>query len=189
MSQQVLDTTSPVGDHAPAGTIYQDDIVRSRAARIVLAFGRVSLGWYFMWAFVDKMFGLGFATTAERAWLNGGKPAQGFMANAEGPFAGIFQWMAQTFGIFNDWLFMFGLVGIGLALLTGCGLRIAAVTGGILLTCMWLATFPAAGDTNPFMTSHWMEMSVLLASAFTLAGDTFGLGRWWGEKVGNSWLR
>ncbi len=67
MSQQVLDTTSPVGDHAPAGTIYQDDIVRSRAAHIVLAFGRVSLGWYFMWAFVDKMFGLGFATTAERA--------------------------------------------------------------------------------------------------------------------------
>ena len=189
MSQQVLDTTSPVGDHAPAGTIYQDDIVRSRAARIVLAFGRVSLGWYFMWAFVDKMFGLGYATTAERAWLNGGKPAQGFMANAEGPFAGIFQWMAQTFGIFNDWLFMFGLFGIGLALLTGCGLRIAAVTGGILLTCMWLATFPTSGATNPFMTSHWMEMSVLLASAFTLAGDTFGLGRWWGEKVGNSWLR
>lgn len=84
---------------------------------------------------------------------------------------------------------MLGLFGLGVALLTGCGLRITAVTGGILLTCMWLATFPAAGDTNPFMTSHWMEISVLLAAAFTLAGDTLGLGRWWGGKVGNSWLR
>ena len=63
------------------------------------------------------------------------------------------------------------------------------MTGGILLTCMWLATFPVAGDTNPFMTSHWIELSVLLAAAFTLAGDTFGLGRWWAGKVGNSWLR
>lgn len=189
MSQQATETRETAGDAAGTGTIYQDDIVRSSSARFILAFGRIALGWYFIWAFMDKLFGLGYATPAERAWLNGGKPAQGFMANAEGPFAGIFHWMAQTFGTFNDVLFMLGLFGLGVALLTGCGLRIAAVTGGILLTCMWLATFPAAGDTNPFMTSHWMEISVLLAAAFTLAGDTLGLGRWWGGKVGNSWLR
>lgn len=170
-------------------TIYQEDIVRSGPARYALAFGRICLGWYFLWAFLDKLFGLGYATPTERSWLNGGTPAQGFMANAEGPFAGIFHGMGQTFGAFSDWLFMAGLLGLGVALITGCGLRIAAVTGGVLLGCMWLATYPTAGDSNPFMTSHWIELAVLLSAATTLAGDTLGRGRWWGRTVGNSWLR
>lgn len=108
MSQQATETRETAGDAAGTGTIYQDDIVRSSSARFILAFGRIALGWYFIWAFMDKLFGLGYATPAERAWLNGGKPAQGFMANAEGPFAGIFHWMAQTFGAFNDVLFHAG---------------------------------------------------------------------------------
>ncbi|WP_418605480.1 hypothetical protein [Georgenia sp. SUBG003] len=65
----VPSTTTPV---------YQDQIVTSGAARKALAAGRIVIGWTFLWAFLDKLLGLGYMTPAERAWINGGTPAQGF---------------------------------------------------------------------------------------------------------------
>src|SRR3712207_7355187 len=54
----------------------------AKATRYVLAGLRLALGWIFLWAFVDKLFGLGFATKAENAWIDGGSPTQGFLGNA-----------------------------------------------------------------------------------------------------------
>ncbi|MEK6968627.1 MAG: hypothetical protein AABX51_08445, partial [Nanoarchaeota archaeon] len=52
---------------------------------------RISLGLVFFWAFIDKLFGLGFATTPEKSWLAGGSPTAGFLAGAtKGPFKAIF---------------------------------------------------------------------------------------------------
>lgn len=127
--------------------IFQTDIVHSRGARLALAGLRLVLGWTFLWAFIDKLFGLGFATPSARAWINGGTPAQGFMKGATEPFAEFFHSLVRTFGAANDWLFMLGLLGIGIALITGCGLKIAAWTGTLLLFLMYLAEFPL-GDTD-----------------------------------------
>ncbi|WP_418605163.1 hypothetical protein [Georgenia sp. SUBG003] len=75
-------------------------------------------------------------------------------------------------------------------MITGAGLKIAAVTGSLLMLFMYLAELPLAiGGTNPITDSHWIEAAVLIISATTLAGDTWGLGKWWAGKVGNSWLR
>ena len=170
-----------------ATTVYQEQIVTSGAARKALAVGRIVIGWTFLWAFVDKLFGFGFATPAERAWINGGTPAQGFINGIEGPFAGFFGVFANPFG---DWLFMAGLLGIGVAMVTGAGLKIAAVTGTLLMLFMYLAQLPLAlGGTNPITDSHWVEAMLLIIAAATLSGDTWGLGKWWAGKVGNSWLR
>ena len=38
-----------------------------KAIRYVLAALRLALGWIFLWAFLDKLFGLGLATKAENA--------------------------------------------------------------------------------------------------------------------------
>lgn len=85
---------------------------------------------------------------------------------------------------------MIGLAGLGTALVLGIGLKIAAVTGTLLLGFMWLSQFPPLiGGTNPITTSHWVEAALMILSAVTLAGDTCGLGRWWAGKVGNGWLR
>ena len=165
----------------------QEDIITSSAARKTLAVGRIIIGWVFLWAFIDKLFGLGFMTPAERAWINGGTPAQGFIKGIEGPFSGFFQVFANPFG---DALFMAGLLGIGVAMMTGAGLKIAAVTGSLLMLFMYMAELPLAlGGTNPITDSHWTEAMLLIISAVTLSGDTWGLGRWWASKVGNSWLR
>ena len=101
--------------------------VAPKPLRIVLAALRVVLGFVFLWAFVDKLFGFGFATPAERAWINGGSPTTGYLSGVEGPFAGIFNAIAGA--AWADWLFMAGLLGIGLALMPGIGMRVAAAAG------------------------------------------------------------
>ena len=80
--------------------------------------------------------------------------------------------------------------GIGVAMIAGAGLKIAAVGGTLLMLFMYLAELPLAlGGTNPITDSHWVEAMLLIISAVTLSGDTWGLGKWWAGKVGNSWLR
>lgn len=176
----------------PAGTaratVFQEEIVTRPGARYALAAGRIIVGWLFFWAFIDKLFGLGYSTPSERAWINGGSPAQGYIGGAEGPIAGFLQAAFQN--SFGDVLFMVGLLGIGLAMLVGAGVKIAAIAGTLLVFFMWLTQVPfLMGGTNPILTSHWIEAALLIIAATTLAGDTLGLGKWWGSKVGNSWLR
>lgn len=168
----------------------QTDIVTSPAARGALAFLRIVLGWIFLWAFLDKLLGLNHSTPSERAWINGGSPTAGFLSNASGPFGGFFRSLANL-GTFADVLFMAGLLGIGIALITGAGLRLAAICGTLLVFMMYLATFPfmREGVSNPITTAHWLEAAGMIVVALTLAGDTFGLGKWWASKVGNSILR
>lgn len=43
---------------------------------------RILVGFTFFWAFIDKLFGLGFATPSERAWINGGSPTTGYLTMA-----------------------------------------------------------------------------------------------------------
>ena len=49
------------------------------AFRYVIAAIRLSLGWIFLWAFLDKLFGLGHETAAKAAWIHGGHPTLGFL--------------------------------------------------------------------------------------------------------------
>ena len=85
--------------------------VAPKPARIVLAALRVVLGLYFLWAFVDKLFGFGFHTAPDKAWINGGSPTAGFLSGVAGPFAGPFNAIAGA--AWADWLFMAGLLASG----------------------------------------------------------------------------
>jgi thiosulfate dehydrogenase (quinone) large subunit len=146
-----------------------------RPAQVVLGVLRIALGFYFLWAFFDKTFGLGFATPADRAWVNGASPTTGFLSGVEGPFAGFFNGMAGA--AWADWLFMLGLLGIGLALVLGIGMRIAAVSGSLLLLFMYLAALPL--DTNPIIDDHITMALTIVALALIGGGDVLGLGRVW----------
>lgn len=147
----------------------------SRAAPLVWAVTRIALGFVFFWAFIDKLFGLGYATPSERAWVNGGSPTAGFLGGVEGPFAGTFN--AVSGQGWADWLFMFGLLAIGTALLLGIAMRLAAASGVVLLVLMWAAVLPIAN--NPFLDDHLVYALVLVGLAVSQAGRTVGLGRTW----------
>jgi thiosulfate dehydrogenase [quinone] large subunit len=151
---------------------------REKAVRYVFAGLRIALGWTFLWAFLDKMFGLGHETAAKAAWINGGSPTKGFLAfGAAGPFKGFYNEIAGA--AWADWLFMIGLLAIGTALLLGIGIRIAAVAGGLLLVMMWTAVLPP--DNNPFMDDHLIYAGLLAALALVGAGNTLGLGKVWAK--------
>src|SRR5690606_12630768 len=137
---------------------------------------RIGLGWIFLWAFLDKLFGWGFATATENAWVNGGSPTECFLTFATtGPFEGFYQSLAGQAWV--DVLFMVGLVAIGLALLAGVGMRVAAATGALLMVLMWSAVLPPAN--NPFMDDHLIYAGLLIGLAMVNAGDTLGFGRAW----------
>lgn len=149
---------------------------RERAVRYILAGIRLALGWIFLWAFIDKLFGLGLATESKNAWINGGSPTKGFLTfGVAGPFKDVYAGIAGA--AWADLLFMAGLAGIGVALLLGIGMRAAAVAGGLLLVLMWTAVLPP--ENNPFMDDHLIYAAVLAVLALVDAGDTWGLGRVW----------
>lgn len=119
---------------------------------------RIVMSLIFLWAFVDKTFGLGFATTPDKAWINGGSPTYGFLTfGTEGPFAEIFRSLAGI-GLV-DWLFMLGLLGVGLTLLLNRFVVFGAIAGGVMMILMWLATFPP--ENNPLIDDHIVYIFVL----------------------------
>ena len=162
-------------------------------ARYAWAVTRLSIGFVFLWAFFDKLLALGYATGTDRdtgaidrfgdaAWINGGSPTTGFLSGVQGPFKGLFEPMAGA--AWADWLFMTGLLAIGVALMLGIGMRIAAASGALLLVFMWMASLPL--DNNPFMDDHLVYAMVLIGLAAVHAGDTLGFGRTWART---DWVR
>lgn len=136
---------------------------------------RIVLGWIFLWAFLDKLLGLGFATPAAKSFLAGGSPTLGFLGSNAGPFADIFHGLAGQMWV--DWLFMLGLLGIGVALVLGIGMKLAAYSGSLLLLLMWLASFPI--KTNPFVDDHVVYIFLLFGLYFQKSGETLGFGKAW----------
>ncbi|MBB6344417.1 DoxX family membrane protein [Nonomuraea muscovyensis] len=144
-----------------------------RPVDYVWALTRIAIGWIFLWAFLDKTFGWGFATPAKRAWLEGGSPTTGFLkGTGENALGGFFGALAGQAWV--DWLFMAGLLGVGAALVLGVGTRVAAAAGGLMLLLMWAAELPLT--TNPFMDDHIVYAIVLVGLAMANAGATLGLG-------------
>ncbi|MFF2427132.1 hypothetical protein [Streptomyces mirabilis] len=161
---------------------------------------RLLTGFVFLWAFLDKTFGFGYATPSGKGWIDGGSPTKGFLSGvAAGPMESTFHsWAGDTWA---DWLFMAGLLGIGLALIGGIALRLAAVAGTAMMALMWVAEWPpakhlsdgtASMSTNPFADYHLVYAVVLIALALAAAGDTLGVGKLWAKLPvvrDHGWLR
>lgn len=135
-------------------------------AWFVLAVSRISLGFIFLWAFFDKWLGLGLSTAVTKSWISGVSPTTGFLNAAgkgTGPFADLFSFLASQSWV--DWAFMLGLLGLGVALILGVGLRIAAVAGTLLMLLMWAATLPI--KTNPFLDDHLIYALLMIIIAMS----------------------
>ncbi|MEC3982683.1 hypothetical protein [Amycolatopsis sp. H20-H5] len=164
-----------------------------------LAVLRIATGLLFLWAFADKAFGLGYATPSAKAWFSGGSPTKGFLGSVDvGPFSGMLHAWAGTW--WADSLFMLGLLGLGVAVTLGIGLRLAAITGTIMMALMWIAEWPLARTTdagrpssssNPLIDYHLIYALVLIVLAATAAGTVWGLGHRWNTLAAGRtrWLR
>ena len=153
-----------------------------------LATLRIAFGITFLWAFLDKTFALGFATGHDQegnldrfgpaAWINGGSPTEGFHSFAvpvDNPFQGFFTSLAGQAWV--DWLFMLGLLGVGVTLLLGVGMRIGAAAGAAMYAFMYAAVLPL--ENNPVVDVHLLGVISMAVLALGAAGTTWGLGHWW----------
>jgi thiosulfate dehydrogenase [quinone] large subunit len=174
-------------------------LTAARFGRVALNLLRLALGFEFLWAFFDKVFGLGYSTPSARAWINGGSPTKGFLSGVDsGPLQTVFNSIAGNPVV--NWLFMLGLLGIGVALILGVGLRVAAASGAVLLVMMWFASWPLAstvagkptGSTNPIVDDHIISALAIIVVGAYAAHSAGYLGRWWSNQSvvrRTPWLR
>lgn len=137
---------------------------------------RISMSFIFLWAFFDKLFGLGIGTKPANAWIQGFSPTSGFLKlGTRGYFKPFFESLAGNMAV--DWLFMLGLLFLGISLLFGIGMTIAGYAGTILMILLWLSLFPP--QSNPILDQHIIYVFVLLLLRAKQAGRIYGLGNWW----------
>ena len=154
---------------------------------------RIAMGWIFLWAFLDKMFALGFATGRDPktgeidfgspdAWINGGSPTEGFLSfglHTKEPFTGWYTDLAGQGWV--DWVYMISMAAIGILLIVGILTRLAAIAG-----IAWMVLFYTAAaiwpENNPFLDDHVVYAIILAGVAYVGAGRYLGLGGWWERR-------
>jgi thiosulfate dehydrogenase [quinone] large subunit len=156
----------------------------------LLAVARIMLGLTFLWAFFDKLLGLGFATCrdaktdsvtmlCEKAWVHGGSPTLGYLKFAtKGPLASFYQNLAGNW--FVDTLFMSAMLLIGLALIAGIGMKVATASAVTFLVMIWTAQL--LPENNPLIDEHVIYSVVLLAILSANSNQKLGLGSWWRKQ-------
>lgn len=159
---------------------------------------RVSLGLIFLWAFFDKLYGLGFSTCldsetkivsyiCESSWIKGGSPTYGFLKfGVHGPFASFYNSLAES--VFIEWLFMIGLLFIGLTLTFGFMIRLGSLSGALMLLLMYFALIPP--EHHPFIDEHLIYALIMMGFAFVHTCKHLGIGSWWTSLnfVKNRWI-
>ena len=148
---------------------------------------RMVLGYIFLWAFIDKLFGLGFSTCRDassgaisvgctQAWDRGGSPTAGFLGHATtGPFANFYHHLAGHSLV--DWAFMLGLLAIGVGLLLGIYVRLASFFGMFLLLLMWSSLLWPSN--TPGVDEHIVYAIALFGIALVDEHQVWGFRRWW----------
>lgn len=123
---------------------------------------RYMLAFIFLWAFFDKLFGLGFATQQGSAWINGVSPTMGYLKFGTGSAVGeYFKILAGNKVV--DILFMGGLLGVGASLAMGKFMKLGGYSGAIMMLLIYLSQLPL--KNNPIIDQHVVYIALLLAIA------------------------
>lgn len=137
---------------------------------------RVTVGWVFLYAGIEKVFGakaftaVGFlkfgtiGTTSE-------KVADGTIVNPTHDFWVSLAGNGTLMPIVN-FLVVFGEVAIGAALILGLATRFASVAGALMMTLFWIAAWDFAFGAIEY---HAVLAIVTLSLGIIGAGEFFGL--------------
>lgn len=103
--------------------------------KLFITLFRVAIGWHFLYEGLAKL------------WM-GNWSATSYLANATGPFARFYHWLAAFEGLMKivDPVNIAGLILIGLGLFPGLAIRLSSVSGIILLILYYFAYPPFSGD-------------------------------------------
>jgi thiosulfate dehydrogenase [quinone] large subunit len=189
--------------HDHAGST-DDGVHLNRAAARSAALLRIALGLIYLWAFASQAFGIGytnkpapppgappsaaysmpsdgamhFSYDPAKGYLTSGfeySPTKGYLGSStHGPLTVITDNLPTKV---MDFLWMFAIGGLGIALTLGIFSTLAG-WGGLALNALMLGTaFPP--ERNPLLDEHVIYGLVVITCLFIRAGDHWGLGRWW----------
>lgn len=116
---------------------------------------RVLLGWYFLYEGVIKL-------------LNPTWSAIGFLKSSEGIFKKFFSSLAANSSVLElvNFLNIWGLIAIGIGLITGAFSRLAAISGAVLVFMYYLA-HPPTIEAQPVLIGSeqalWVDKNLIFA--------------------------
>lgn len=152
---------------------FYKNLANLRSEELIWVLLRISMGFIFLWTFVDKA----------PMWLAGGSPTLGFLENGtSGVFADLFFNMSGN--AFTDLMYMFGLFSVGVALILGIQMKLAAIGGSLIMLLIYLASaLPPAH--NPIVDEHIIYILVLWGLYKVKAGQILGLD----SRLGAIWKK
>ena len=180
-------------DYEAAELVAPDTAPESQPkVRLVWGVLRLMMGFTFLWAFLDKLLALGFATGrnpdtgaidffGDAAWINGASPTEGFLSvglHTKEPFLSFYEGLAGSAWV--DWIYMLSMAVIGIALILGVATRLSAIGGAL-----WMLIFYTAAavwpENNLFLDDHLVYAVIFVGLAYAGAGRYLGLGKWWSK--------
>ena len=125
--------------------------------RLLITILRVAIGWHFLYEGLSKI-------------MQGNWTASGFLLNTSGFFSGFYHWIANSPAILqaSDFLNMYGLLLVGLALFIGLFSRVASICGAALLTLYYFAYPPFGSPLMNASEGHLFIVDKLFIEASAL---------------------
>ena len=140
---------------------------------------RIMIGLMLLWAFFDKLFGLGYPTPSGMGYLDGGSPTEGFLMMASnGTFGWLFKPMVDIHQVL-DVLIIVSMLGLSIGLILGIGKKICCVGGMVMFLIFYLALCPI--DDNPILDYHLIYIVILFGVLVTNSCKVLGLGKMWSD--------
>jgi uncharacterized membrane protein YphA (DoxX/SURF4 family) len=111
------------------------DLSKKAVTKLTLTLVRVAIGWHFLYEGISKL-------------MTEGWTSKGYLMNAGGFLSGFYHWLAEgeTMVRVMDFMNVYGLILIGLALFLGVFIRIAS-SAGILLLLLYYFAYPPFGTS------------------------------------------
>ncbi len=146
----------------------------------VLAIFRILIGWIMFWPFLDKLFGLGYATPAGYGYVDGGSPSSFVVYVTSGIFKDFYTSIAGNDLI--DILLLLGCLILGLTLILGIASKLTSIFTTIFLLIMYSLSIPPAD--NPLIDYHIILIFGLWAIYFLNGYDKLSLyEKWRGSRI------
>jgi uncharacterized membrane protein YphA (DoxX/SURF4 family) len=141
--------------------------------QLLITILRIAIGWHFLYEGISKI-------------VQGNWSSSGYLMNTSGFFSGFYHFLAGSPVLLRitDFLNMYGLVVIGLALFLGFFCRLASLAGAVLLILYYFA-YPPFGNPmlNPadghlFIVDKIFLEATALLFIFIYRENGFGLDAW-----------
>ncbi len=145
---------------------------------LILGIMRIVLGFMLVWAFFDKLLGLGMLTAPGDAIINGGSPTEYYLTHlVDGVFEGLFHSLAGNAVL--DFLLMAGLILIGATMMLGMASKLSTIGMCVMMVLMFMLAVPPAD--NPLVDYHIVYLLASLLIYFFGGYSVLGLEDRWRE--------